>query len=95
MAPASSPSSALSLRDVVALSGRFPLLAGVDLEVAVGETVLIEGPNGAGKTSLLRVAAGLVPVASGQASVLGLDPVRYRTRGAPPGRDAGPCLPPL
>jgi heme ABC exporter ATP-binding subunit CcmA len=64
---------------VVALSGRFPLLAGVDLEVAVGETVLIEGPNGAGKTSLLRVAAGLVPVASGQASVLGLDPVRYRT----------------
>jgi heme ABC exporter ATP-binding subunit CcmA len=79
MAPASSPPSALSLRDAVALSGRFPLLAGVDLEVAVGETVLIEGPNGAGKTSLLRVAAGLVPVASGQASVLGLDPVRYRT----------------
>jgi heme ABC exporter ATP-binding subunit CcmA len=79
MAPASSPPSALSLRDVVALSGRFPLLAGVDLEVGVGETVLIEGPNGAGKTSLLRVAAGLVPVASGQATVLGLDPVRHRT----------------
>lgn len=79
MAPATSPPSALSLRDVVALSGRFPLLAGVDLEVGVGETVLIEGPNGAGKTSLLRVAAGLVPVASGQATVLGLDPVRFRT----------------
>jgi heme ABC exporter ATP-binding subunit CcmA len=78
-APSPAPSSALSLREVVALSGRFPLLAGVDLEVAVGETVLIEGPNGAGKTSLLRVAAGLVPVASGQATVLGLDPVRYRT----------------
>jgi heme ABC exporter ATP-binding subunit CcmA len=78
-APSPAPSSALSLRDVVALSGRFPLLAGVDLEVAVGETVLIEGPNGAGKTSLLRVVAGLVPVASGQATVLGLDPVRYRT----------------
>ncbi|HEX3841164.1 MAG TPA: heme ABC exporter ATP-binding protein CcmA [Acidimicrobiales bacterium] len=78
-APSPAPSSALSLRDVVALSGRFPLLAGVDLEVAVGETVLIEGPNGAGKTSLLRVVAGLVPVASGQATVLGLDPVRHRT----------------
>jgi heme ABC exporter ATP-binding subunit CcmA len=78
-APSPAPSSALSLRDVVALSGRFPLLAGVDLEVAVGETVLIEGPNGAGKTSLLRVAAGLVPVASGQLTVLGLDPVRDRT----------------
>ncbi len=51
MAPAAPPSSAVSLCDAVALSGRFPLLAGVDLEVAVGETVLIEGPNGAGKTS--------------------------------------------
>src|SRR5450759_1005593 len=79
MAPESPPTSALSLRDVVALSGRFPLLAGVDLQVGVGETVLIEGPNGAGKTSLLRVAAGLVPVASGRATVLGLDPARHRT----------------
>jgi ABC-type multidrug transport system ATPase subunit len=41
--------------------------------------VLVEGPNGAGKTSLLRVAAGLVPVASGHVRVLGLDPERYRT----------------
>ena len=79
MAHESPPTSALSLRDAVALSGRFPLLAGVDLEVGVGETVLIEGPNGAGKTSLLRVAAGLVPVASGRATVLGLDPARHRT----------------
>ncbi|HEY5109373.1 MAG TPA: heme ABC exporter ATP-binding protein CcmA [Acidimicrobiales bacterium] len=79
MAPAALPSSAVSLRDAVALSGRFPLLAGVDLEVAVGETVLVEGPNGAGKTSLLRVCAGLVPLASGRLSVLGLDPSRNRT----------------
>jgi len=79
MAPESPPTSALSLRDVVALSGRFPLLAGVDLQVGVGETVLVEGPNGAGKTSLLRVAAGLVPVASGRVTVLGLDPARHRT----------------
>ena len=79
MAPESPPTSALSLRDVVALSGRFPLLAGVDLQVGVGETVLVEGTNGAGKSSLLRVAAGLVPVASGRATVLGLDPARHRT----------------
>jgi len=79
MAPAALPSSAVSLRGAVALSGRFPLLAGVDLEVAVGETVLVEGPNGAGKTSLLRVCAGLVPLASGRLSVLGLDPARNRT----------------
>ncbi len=80
MAPAAPSSSAVSLRDAVALSGRFPLLAGVDLEVARGERVLVEGPNGAGKTSLLRVCGGLVPLASGSLTVLGLDPTRHRIR---------------
>src|ERR1035437_2234158 len=84
MAPESPPPSALSLRDVVALSGRFPLLAGVDLQVGVGETVLIEGPNGAGKTSLLRVAAGLVPVGSGRATGPGLGPAPHRADGRVP-----------
>jgi heme ABC exporter ATP-binding subunit CcmA len=79
MAPAVPSPLALSLHDAVALSGRFPLLAGVDLEVTTGETVLVEGPNGAGKTSLLRLCAGLVAPASGRVSVLGLDPVRHRT----------------
>jgi heme ABC exporter ATP-binding subunit CcmA len=41
--------------------------------------VVLEGANGAGKTSLLRVIAGLVPVASGRLSVFGLAPVRRRT----------------
>jgi heme ABC exporter ATP-binding subunit CcmA len=80
MAPPAPLPSAIFLHDAVALSGRFPLLAGVDLEVALGETVLVEGPNGAGKTSLLRVCAGLVTLASGQVSVLGLDPARHRTQ---------------
>ena len=75
--PAPAP-SALSLRSAVALSGRFPVLAGADLEVAAGETVLVDGPNGAGKTSLLRVCAGLIPLASGRIAVLGLDPARQR-----------------
>jgi heme ABC exporter ATP-binding subunit CcmA len=80
MAPPAPPHPAVFLHDAVALSGRFPLLAGVDLEVSVGETVLVDGPNGAGKTSLLRVCAGLVPLASGEAVVLGLDPVRHRNQ---------------
>jgi heme ABC exporter ATP-binding subunit CcmA len=79
MAPLAPPHPAVLLHDAVALSGRFPLLAGLDLEVAVGETVLVEGPNGAGKTSLLRVCAGLVPLTSGVAAVLGLDPIGHRT----------------
>ncbi len=80
MAPAAPSHPAVSLHGAVALSGRFPLLAGVDLEVEPGETVLVEGPNGAGKTSLLRVCAGLVPLASGTVAIFGLDPVRQRNR---------------
>ncbi len=61
------------LRSAVSLLGRFPALAGVDLDVFRGETVLLRGPNGAGKTTLLRVCAGLVPLTRGEAVVLGHD----------------------
>jgi heme ABC exporter ATP-binding subunit CcmA len=61
------------LRGAVALTGRFPALSGVDLTVHPGEVVSVVGANGAGKTTLLRVCAGLVPVSSGEAVVLGCD----------------------
>jgi heme ABC exporter ATP-binding subunit CcmA len=61
------------LRSVVCLLGRFPALAGADLDVDDGEIVLLTGPNGAGKTTLLRLIAGLVPLRSGDAEVLGND----------------------
>jgi heme ABC exporter ATP-binding subunit CcmA len=57
----------------VCLLGRFPALAGVDLDVAEGEILLLSGANGAGKTTLLRLLAGLVPLYSGEASVFGYD----------------------
>jgi heme ABC exporter ATP-binding subunit CcmA len=60
---------------------RFPALAGVDLDVDEGEIVLLSGANGAGKTTLLRFLAGLVPLYSGEARVLGHDLARDR-RGA-------------
>lgn len=66
------------LRGAVSLLGRFPALAGVDLDVEPGEVVLLRGPNGAGKTTLLRVLAGLLPVTSGTAEVLGVDLVADR-----------------
>ena len=65
--------SAVSLRAAVALTGRFPVLAGIDLTVAPGEVLVLEGANGAGKTSVLRACAGLLPVSSGEAVVLGHD----------------------
>ena len=53
--------------------GRFPALAGADLDVDAGEIVLVSGANGAGKTTLLRLCAGLLPLRSGHAEVLGVD----------------------
>jgi len=63
----------LKLHGAVTLLGRFPALAGIDLEVAAGEIVLLRGPNGAGKTTLLRLCAGLLRIARGEAQVLGHD----------------------
>ena len=69
---------AVHLRAAVCLLGRFPALAGIDLDVERGEVVLLQGPNGAGKTTLMRVTAGLVPITRGEAVVLGHDLRRDR-----------------
>ncbi len=67
------PPFAVRLRAAVCLLGRFPALAGVDLDVEEGEVVLVVGPNGAGKTTLLRLLAGLLPLSGGTGEVLGHD----------------------
>jgi len=69
----------VQLRAAVALAGRFPALAGVDLSLGTGEVVVVVGANGAGKTSLLRACAGLLPVTSGEAHVLGVDLTKDHT----------------
>lgn len=61
------------LRGAVALVNGFPLLSGVDLEVAPATLTVLVGANGAGKTSLLRLLAGLIGLSGGEASVLGVD----------------------
>jgi ABC-type multidrug transport system ATPase subunit len=56
--PTSNPESAVSLREVSKLYGRFAALRSVTAEFAPGKLYLILGENGAGKSTLLRVIAG-------------------------------------
>jgi heme ABC exporter ATP-binding subunit CcmA len=65
--------SVVHLEGAVVTSGAYPLLAGVDLEVAPQSLLVATGDNGAGKTSLLRLLAGLVPLSAGRGSVCGVD----------------------
>jgi heme exporter protein A len=53
--------------------GERDALAGVDLAVETGETVLVTGPNGAGKTTLLRILATVLRPSSGRVAVAGHD----------------------
>lgn len=70
---ASTEGDVVDLRDAVAVLGPFPVLAGATMRVRRGEIVLLRGPNGAGKTSILRLCAGLIPLARGTGRVFDLD----------------------
>ncbi|MET8834818.1 ABC transporter ATP-binding protein [Micromonospora sp. NPDC004540] len=72
---------AVELRGLRIELGGTPILAGVDLAVAVGEWVTVIGPNGAGKSTLLRAVGGLLP-APGAVSLFGtpINSLRRRDR---------------
>jgi ABC-2 type transport system ATP-binding protein len=70
----------LALRGIVRAFGRRRAVAGVSLEVAAGEAVLLVGRNGAGKTTLLRIAAGFLDPDDGEVIVDGIAMARQRAR---------------
>ncbi|MFN8616475.1 MAG: ABC transporter ATP-binding protein [Dehalococcoidia bacterium] len=56
--------------------GDFEALKGVDLHIPEGEVFALLGPNGAGKTTFVEILEGFRERTSGDAEVLGVDPVR-------------------
>ncbi len=59
-------------------SSRTPILRGVHLEVARGETVFFSGPSGSGKTTLLSILGCILTPDRGYVQILGQDVSRLR-----------------
>ena len=66
---------AIEINDVRKSYGSLAALAGVSLQVKVGEFFALLGPNGAGKTTLISTLAGLTRADSGSLKVMRHDVV--------------------
>jgi putative ABC transport system ATP-binding protein len=69
--------AAISARDLTLTLGSptapVPILKGIDLDVATGETLALLGPSGSGKSSLMAVLTGLERASGGALTVAGAD----------------------
>ena len=78
MSPAATPhvrpsSTLVDITGLVVTFGAVHAVEGLDLRVPAGASVALVGRNGAGKSTTLRVLAGVLPPASGQIVVCGVD----------------------
>ena len=64
---------AIEVIDVTKRYGDLQALAGISLNVALGEFFGLLGPNGAGKTTLISILAGLTRASGGTARIMGHD----------------------
>ncbi|MEO7915574.1 MAG: ATP-binding cassette domain-containing protein [Novosphingobium sp.] len=74
MTSANQPASAAIIARKLKLTlGSVEILKGIDLSVAVGETLALLGPSGSGKSSLMALLCGLERAQSGELNVAGED----------------------
>ncbi|WP_345629595.1 ABC transporter ATP-binding protein [Rugosimonospora acidiphila] len=66
-------------RGLVKRFGDFTAVAGIDIEVARGESFGFLGPNGAGKSSTMRMIGCVSQPTGGTLRILGMDPRRQGT----------------
>jgi phospholipid/cholesterol/gamma-HCH transport system ATP-binding protein len=69
----SEPEHVIEVRDLHAQYDSRPVLKGVNIDVRLGEIMVIMGGSGSGKSTLLRQMLGLMKPASGSIRVLGVD----------------------
>jgi ABC-2 type transport system ATP-binding protein len=74
------PTDVVEMRGVSRRFGRFEALKSIDLGVPRGAILGIIGPSGAGKTTTIRILTGAIAPTSGDVSVLGRSPRRFRRR---------------
>ena len=90
----------LTVTGVTKRFGKHPVLAGVDLDLARGQVMVLLGTNGAGKSTLLKLAIGVLARDGGTLRVLGHDPqrdpapVRERVGYVPAAPDVYPWMTP-
>ena len=70
--------TALTVIDLFRNFGGVTALAGVSLDIEIGERRVLLGPNGAGKTTLFHAISGNVMPSSGRISLFGRDITRLR-----------------
>lgn len=68
------PKMAVCVDNLTVMYEQTPAIAGVCLDVEVGEYLGIIGPNGGGKTTLLKTILGIVTPVSGKIEIFGRKP---------------------